>query len=64
MMFLWRATRGYRLQPWKSPYIRWRIETFSGIHAESIDAKQFFSFTWRKRKDLSRFLRWASAIRG
>ena len=28
--FLWRATRGHRLQPWRSPYLRWRVETYTG----------------------------------
>ena len=35
--FLWIASRGYRLRPWDSPYLRWRIETYAGIPAESID---------------------------
>jgi len=42
LRFLWRASRGYRLRPWNSPYLRWRIETYSGLHAEHItfaDAK-------------------------
>jgi hypothetical protein len=31
---LWRLSRGYRLCPWRSPYLRWRIETYWGLHAE------------------------------
>ena len=34
--FLWKSTRGYRLRPWDSPYLRWRIETYWGLHAERI----------------------------
>ena len=26
----WRLARGYRLCPWRSPYLRWRIETYCG----------------------------------
>ena len=33
---LWRLTRGYRLRPWRSPYLRWRIETYWGLHAGEI----------------------------
>ncbi len=33
LRFLWRATRGYRLRPWRSPYLRWRIETYWGTPA-------------------------------
>ena len=33
---LWRLSRGYRLCPWRSPYLRWRIETYSGLHADEI----------------------------
>jgi hypothetical protein len=53
-------SRGYRFAPWKSPYLRWRIETWSGIEADSITAASFLSFAWRNRRDLQRYLRWAS----
>jgi len=56
----WRLARGYRLRPWRSPYLRWRIETYSGIHAERIDFRSFWRFVWRRRGDLFRYLRWAS----
>jgi hypothetical protein len=60
--FLWRATKGYRLAPWRSPYLRWRIETYWGSHAERITARDFWSFTWRERRALLRFLRWADKM--
>jgi hypothetical protein len=56
----WRLARGYRLRPWRSPYLRWRIETYSGIHADRIDCRMFWRFVWRRRRDLIRYLRWAS----
>jgi len=60
--FLWRATRGYRLTPWRSPYLRWRIETYWGLHAERITAGEFWLFTWQRRRELLRFLRWADRM--
>jgi hypothetical protein len=62
LKFLWRATQGYRLRPWASPYLRWRIETYWGWHAGQIDARRFWTFTWRQRRDLWRFLRWAGEM--
>jgi hypothetical protein len=56
----WRLARGYRLWPWRSPYLRWRIETYSGIHAEQIDFWTFWKFVWRRRRELARYLRWAA----
>jgi hypothetical protein len=61
--FLWRVTRGYRLCPWRSPYLRWRIETYSGLHAEKITARDFFGFCWRERRELWRYLQWVSKSR-
>jgi hypothetical protein len=60
--FLWHASRGYRLRPWASPYLRWRIETYCGWHADQIDARRFWSFTWRQRRALWRFLQWAATM--
>jgi hypothetical protein len=59
---LWRLTRGYRLRPWRSPYLRWRIETYSGLRAERIGAAEFCRFTWIRRRDLLRYLRWAAKM--
>jgi hypothetical protein len=64
LAYLWRASRGYRLRPWRSPYLRWRIETYWGIEAESICAGDFWRFLWTRRRDLIRFLRWAESMRG
>ena len=56
---VWRLTRGYRLRPWSSPYLKWRIETWSGIEAETITPGVFIGFCWKHRRDLVRYLRWA-----
>jgi len=60
---LWLLTRGYRLRPWKSPYLRWRIETYAGLHAERITFTQFWGFVWKQRRELLRYLRWAARMR-
>ncbi len=60
--FLWRASRGYRLRPWKSPYLRWRMETYWGTPADSIGFSEFWSFAWGHRAEMLRFLRWADRM--
>lgn len=62
LVFLWRASQGYRLRPWRSPYLRWRIETYRGWHAERIEARDFWRFVWIERRSLARFLRWAGKM--
>jgi len=62
LAFLWKSTRGYRLAPWNSPYLRWRIETYWGWHASQITPAQFRAFVWQHRKELRRFLRWAAQM--
>jgi hypothetical protein len=58
LRWLWVATRGYRLRPWKSPYLRWRVETYSGMPAESLDAGSFLRFLLGERRSLWAYLRW------
>ncbi|HLJ47204.1 MAG TPA: hypothetical protein VKU01_14405 [Bryobacteraceae bacterium] len=60
--FLWRASRGYRLQPWNSPYLRWRIETYWGVKADQIDFQTFWNFVWEQRRSLLAFLKWADRM--
>ncbi|MGC9223053.1 MAG: hypothetical protein ACP5E2_03960 [Terracidiphilus sp.] len=62
LKFLWNATRGHRLTPWRSPYLRWRIETFSGRRAETLTAGSILSFLWATRGQLIEFLRWTGEI--
>ena len=59
---LWRLSKGYRLFPWRSPYLQWRIETYCGLHADNITAHDFWHFTWTNRRELVRFLRWADRM--
>jgi hypothetical protein len=62
LRFLWTATAGHRLRPWRSPYLRWRLETYSGLHAESITARDFYRFLVSERGQLLRFARWLSEM--
>ena len=61
--FLWQASRGYRLTPWRSPYLLWRIETYWGLHSENIGFTEFWAFVWARRRELYRFPRWAGRMR-
>ena len=60
--YYWRTAKGYRLRPWASPYLRWRLETFFGVHAETVTAGEFFRLSWRERRRLIAFLRWAEEL--
>ncbi len=63
LRFLWNATRGHRLMPWRSAYLRWRLETYSGKPAESIGAMDFVRFARSEKGQVFRFLRWTGEIR-
>jgi len=63
LRFAWTATRGHRFRPWRSPLLRWRIETYSGIPAEDVTLTVFVRFCWRERRDLLRFLAWSAQMR-
>ncbi len=62
--FILYAMRGHWLRPWQSPYLRWRMETYSGIPAESIDARVFWNFMSSEKGRLLHFLRWTAEIDG
>jgi hypothetical protein len=42
--------------------LRWRIETFEGLHAEEIGFATFWKFVIARRRELLRFLRWADSM--
>jgi hypothetical protein len=57
------------LAPWRSPLLRWRMETYgvtdaSGrlLHAGEIRARTFLTFVIQRRVALMRFLRWAALL--
>jgi hypothetical protein len=64
LRFLWTSTRGHRFAPWRSPYLRWRIETYSGKKMNEVDFAAFWNFVWHDRRELLRFLRWAARMEG
>jgi len=62
LRFVWNATRGARLRPWRSAYLRWRIETYSGKWAEKMTAGEMLSFVWQERWELLKFLFWTGSV--
>jgi hypothetical protein len=62
LRFIWNATRGHRLQPWRSEYLKWRIETYSGKKAETIKTREMLAFLWDEKWRLLRFLRWTDEM--
>jgi hypothetical protein len=60
--FLWNATRGHRLDPWRSPFLRWRIETYCGVRMADIGFLEFWEFLWTERKSLLHFLQWTAEM--
>jgi hypothetical protein len=64
LRFLWNATRGNRLRPWRSPYLRWRLETYSGQKADSVRARDFWNLFWNEKTQFLRFLRWTREMKG
>ena len=59
---LWNAPRGHHLAPWRSPYLRWRIETYTGVKMKDIGFLEFFEFMWKERAELFRFLQWTAEM--
>ena len=62
LRFLWNATKGHRLAPWRSPYLHWRLEIYTGIRMHRIGFIEFLGFTWRERMQILRFLRWTGQM--
>jgi hypothetical protein len=62
LRFLWNATRGHRLAPWRSEYLRWRVETYSGQPAENLTTKKILKFVWTSRWELLDFLSWTGQL--
>ena len=64
-----RLTGPYLFTPWRSPLLRWRMETYGILdeqgrllHADEISPERFLRFTFRHRNALRRFLRWAASL--
>ncbi|MCU1321560.1 MAG: hypothetical protein JWM43_1209 [Acidobacteriaceae bacterium] len=52
------------MRPWRSPYLRWRLETYTGKHAEAIGPRDFLELMMKEKMQFLRFLRWTGEIRG
>jgi hypothetical protein len=63
LRYYWIVAKGYRLRPWQSPYIQWRMETFFGKDAVGLDGTQFARLLWRERARMRRFLAWVGTRR-
>ncbi|HXB61604.1 MAG TPA: hypothetical protein VNU94_01980 [Acidobacteriaceae bacterium] len=44
--------------------MKWRLETYSGLKAESITARDLWRFAWNERHQLLHFLAWTDEMRG
>ena len=62
LRFIWNATRGHRLTPWRSEFLRWRVETYSGKPAESLNAGDVLGFLWTARWELLSYLAWTGRM--
>jgi len=62
LKFIWNATRGHRLAPWRSEYLRWRVETYSSKPAETLRARDIFAFMWASKWELLSFLLWTGQV--
>jgi hypothetical protein len=60
LRYYWITAKNYRLRPWASPYIRWRLETFFGGDMHALGPAEFFRLIWRERKQLRAFLAWTA----
>jgi hypothetical protein len=63
LQYYWIAARGYRLHPWDSPYLHWRLETFLGKEAGSPNPSQFLKILWKYRHQMQNFVDWAAERR-
>ena len=63
--FLWKASRGYRLTPWRSPYLALAHRDILRLARRSrLTSATFWRFVWQNRRELVRFLHWTERMRG
>ncbi len=61
--FFWTAAAGNRLRPWRSEYLRWRMETYSGKPAGTLKAADFLRLFLAEPRQFLRFFEWSSRLR-
>ena len=59
----WTGAKGYRLTPWRSPYLRWRMETYSGKPAGTLRFADFWALAMAERGQIGNYLRWVGELR-
>ncbi len=69
ILVAWRLAWPDVCTPWRSPLLRWRMETYGALdeqghllHADAITPRRFFRFLFAHRIVLRRFLRWAATL--
>jgi len=60
--FWWVASAGNRLRPWRSEYLRWRVETFTGKPAKTLRLRDFIELAFSERRQMGRFLLWSGEL--
>ena len=60
--FSWTASAGYRLRPWRSPYLRWRVETYTGKPAGTLRLTDFLRLIFSERRQMGRFFAWTGEL--
>jgi hypothetical protein len=60
--FWWMASAGHRLRPWRSPYLRWRVETYTGKPAATLRLKDFLQLIFSERHQMGRFFAWTGEL--
>lgn len=63
LRYYWIVARGFRLRPWSSPYLQWRLETFLGSEAARMTPGKFVRLMWKYRNQMERFVDWAAERR-
>jgi hypothetical protein len=63
LRFYWVGAAGYRLRPWSSPYLQWRLETFLGPEAAHAGPGKFIKILWRERARIGSYLDWVAERR-
>ena len=65
----WRLAWPYLVTPWRSPLLRWRLETFGVLDEQgrplgacAITARTLFHFVCSQPMTILRFLRWAASL--
>ena len=60
--FWWLGSAGHRLRPWRSEYLRWRVETFTGKPAATLTMRDFVQLALSERRQMGRFFLWSGEL--